>query len=219
MELLIVGVGALLIWALGSKKDEPKDAELAPGPDPDQDPEPDPETADRTFVPPPDDNAKVELPGRTDKGKIADLIDLGKKKVVDILEPEPEAPVIIAPEPDETLDPGENPAIPLPSSELYDGFYGYFQVEAGDTLRKIAGRLGIGQSQWRAVRDDAENKWAVDQCPQSVRDTYYGGEKGISLVKNYGKTQGVDCTVPGWEAKLYKKTPLTGKFPVLHYGG
>jgi hypothetical protein len=127
-------------------------------------------------------------------------------------EPEPE------PEPDPPV-PGSGPAVPIPSKQIYPGFLGWFVVQSGDTLSGLAKRLGLSGAQWRVLRDQAQNAWAVAACPKSVRDQYYGGEAGISLVANYGETVGVDCVSPGYQATLYKTTPLTGQFPVLYYGG
>jgi len=108
---------------------------------------------------------------------------------------------------------GATPSDPLPSSALWPGFVGYFQVQTGDNLSKLGGRLGVG---WRDVRDDPANAWAVEQCPRAMQDKYYGGEDGIGLTQNYGKTPGLDCAAPGWSGKYYKyKKPLTGQFPVL----
>lgn len=118
-------------------------------------------------------------------------------------------------------DPGQTPANPIPWTELAPGFVGYFQITEGATLIKCSRRLGMPDRNWRWIRDDELNDWAVEQCPKSVRDAQYGGEKGIALNPNYGRTSGVDCALgaPGWEAKLYFTKPLTMQYPVLHYGG
>jgi hypothetical protein len=121
----------------------------------------------------------------------------------------------VAPAPDVPAPPaGHSFTNPLPSSQLKPGFTGFFQVETGDTLIKIVRRMDYADSVWRALRDDPGNGWAKEQTPPAKVNTF-----GIMLVANYGKNPNLDCVVPGYKAKLYKTSPLTGQFPILHWGG
>ena len=125
--------------------------------------------------------------------------------------------LIITPRP--TLLPGNSASNPIPSSALTPGFEGYFLVQTGDSMIKIARRLGLPDRDWRLVRDEPRNLWAViiSQAHQGLLDRYSNGEKSILLYARYGRTVGTDCNAPGYEARFH--TANTGQFPVLYTGG
>jgi len=214
MEILIIGVGALLVYLLAKSKDK-TDA----GDAPEFESEPGPDIPD---VPP--DGAGELGPGpdvpEPDGGTLGKIADKAKDIFAKLPVPDPDDPIELAPGPGPDPDtPGSTPADPIGSKDLYEGFVGYFVVQSGDNMTKMANRLGLGTGGWKVLRDDPENAWAVDKCPTSTKDKYYGGQDGIDLRANYGKSPGMDCVAPGYKAKLYFKIPLTGQYPVLHWGG
>ena len=121
-------------------------------------------------------------------------------------------PVPNLPEPDNDH---MSPSNPLPSADLYPGFRGYFRIAGGDTLTKIATRLGIGSKNWRSVRDDMANEWLVATCPEWVRDKYNNGGDFIALYQRYGAVPPQDCTFPGWQAAWKSKTSTAYSWPVM----
>jgi len=123
---------------------------------------------------------------------------------------DPGAPIAISPGFGSVPAPGSLPSDPVPSSGLMPGFVGYFRVGEGDTLVRIARRLGLADRAWRSIRDQVENVWAAEQCPSWVNAQHYGGEPGIALLKRYA--------APGWNSKL-DVSAGGGVWPVLYWGG
>ena len=148
-----------------------------------------------------------------------DLIDSGKRIIGGIVG---DSPVfMIKPDPVQPKKPGFSPSDPVPSKSVTPAFEGYILVESGDTLGKIAQRLGMHFSGWRNIRDKSENAWLKKLCPRgsSCSMSYYGGESGIPLFPRFGKTVGVDCSAPGWgpDYDNVYHSKNTGQLPVLYW--
>ena len=124
-------------------------------------------------------------------------------------------PIVI----DNPLKPGESWSNPILSSEITPGYKGWFVVMTGDTLSKLAQKLGIGGTNWRHIVNTPENKWAVDLCSAAVRAQYYNGQAGINLVQRYGTKPGVNCIAPGYSPGYPLMSTASGSFPVLYFGG
>ncbi len=213
MEILIIGVGALLVYLLAKSKGGDKKEDEQP-----------PEIEDPDEPPPPAEGGAQLGPGPDPDSPEGGLIDKIVDKAPDLWaklpKPDPDDPVIVAPGPGPDPEgPGSTPMDPIGSKEVYEGFIGYMVVQQGDNMTKIANRLKLGSGGWKSLRDDPENAWAVEKCPTSTKNKFYGGQEGIDLRQNYGKSPPHDCVAPGYKATLYFKIPLTGQYPVLHWGG
>lgn len=115
--------------------------------------------------------------------------------------------------------PGDSYDNPAQSNTLKPGFRGFIQVQSGDSLIGIVRRLGRSDSEWSRFVNMLENQWAVALCTAAVRAKYYGGNKGITLTRQYGTQPGKDCVAKGYGPGFPLLSTSTGSFPVIFWDG
>lgn len=131
---------------------------------------------------------------------------------------EPNVPEIPNP-PDVQRTPGDSYDNPVPSTSVTPGFKGFLLVTSGDSLIKIVRRLGRADVEWNKFILPLENQWAVALCTVEMRAKYYGGNKGITLTRQYGTQPGVNCVAPGYGPGYPLLKYASGSFPVLYWSG